>query len=80
MHRKEGPNIKLTNNKRPRCTDRNENNQRSQPTEGVQNNNTDTDTERSIKQNEKESENRQREQPLWRAKGQVGVGDMYGMR
>ena len=37
--------------------------ERSQPTEGVQNN---TDTERSIKQNEKESENRQqREQPLW---------------
>ena len=42
------------------------NNQRSQPTEGVQNNNIYTDTERSIKQNEKESENRQREQPLWR--------------
>jgi len=66
MHRKEERNIKLTNNKRPRCTDRKENNQRSQPTEGVQNNNTDTDTERSIKQNKKESENRQREQPLWR--------------
>jgi len=66
MHRKEGPNIKLNNNKRPRCTDKKENNQRSQPTEGVQNNNIDTDTERSIKQNEKESENRQREQPLWR--------------
>jgi len=66
MHRKEGPNIKLTNNKRPQCTDRKENNQRSQPTDGVQNNNIDTGTERSIKQNEKESENRQREQPLWR--------------
>ena len=70
MHHKEGPNIKLTNTKRPRCTDRKkktfENYQRSQPTEGVQNNNIDTDTERSIKQNEKESENRQREQPLWR--------------
>jgi len=35
MHRKEGPNLKLTNtnNKRPRCTDRKENNQHSQPTE-----------------------------------------------
>ena len=32
----------------------------------MQNNNIDTDTERSIKQNEKETENRQREQPLWR--------------
>ena len=29
MHRKEGPNIKLNNNKRPRCTDKEENNQRS---------------------------------------------------
>ena len=28
MHRKEGVNLKLTNNKRPRCTDRKENNQR----------------------------------------------------
>ena len=37
MHRKEGPNIKLNNNKRPRCTDKKENNQRSQPTEGAQN-------------------------------------------
>jgi len=65
MHREEGPNIQLNNNKRPRCK---ENNERSQPTEGVQNknNNIDTDTERSIKQNKKESENRQREQPLWR--------------
>ena len=66
MRRKKGPNIKLNNNKRPRCTDKKENNQRSQPTGEVQNNNIDTDTERSIKQNEKESENRQREQPLWR--------------
>ena len=32
----------------------------------MQNNNIDTDTERSIKQNEKQSENRRREQPLWR--------------
>ena len=32
----------------------------------MQNNNINTDTERSIKQNEKESENRQRKQPLWR--------------
>jgi len=66
MHCKEGPGIKLKNNKRPRCTDKTENNQCSQPTEGVQNNNIDTDTARSIKQNKKESENRQREQPLWR--------------
>ena len=44
MHRKEGPNIKLTNNKRPQCTgtNRKENNQHSHPTEGVQNNNIDT--------------------------------------
>jgi len=46
--------------------DKKGNNQRSQPTEGVQNNNIDTDTERSVKQNEKESENIQREQLLWR--------------
>jgi len=64
MHRKEGPNITLNNNKRPRYTDKKENKQHSQPTEGVQSNNIDTDTERSIKQKEKESENRQREQPL----------------
>jgi len=81
MHRKEGPNIQLTNNKRPRCTDRKENNQRSQPTdtEGVQNNNTDTETERSIiKQNEKESENRHSVSNHYGDKGQVG--DMYGIR
>ena len=52
-------------NDRDAQTDK-ENNQRSQPTQGGQNN---ADTERSIMQiNEKETEteNRQREQPLWR--------------
>jgi len=57
MHRK-GPNLKLTNNKRPRCTDRKENNQgglftyihiHSQPTEGGGQNTTQTQREVSCK-------------------------------
>jgi len=79
MHRKEGPNIKLNNNKRPRCTDKKENNQRSQPTEGAQNknNNIDTDTERSIKKTRK----RLRTDSVSNHYGDKGqVGDMYGTR
>jgi len=53
------------------------NKQRSQPTEGVQNNNIDTDTERSIKQTRK----RVRTDSVsnhYEDKGQVG--DVYGTR
>jgi len=82
MHRKERPNLKLTftNNVQTTAMHRQK---RKQPTsnvanlqtEGVQNN---THTQREVSSNTRKSENRQREQPLWRH-GASGR-HMYGTR